>query len=585
MAELRLPRWVAYGLLLSACFGCSAGGDKGSTTSPGNGGSLSLGGNSSAGTPNLGGDGPGLGGLSMGGDAPQGEDDVPTDCTQAMTKKTYIGCDFWPTVTYNPVFSEFDFAVVIANPNTAVATITVTGPAAFTTTEMINGGELKAIKLPWVKSLKGMDFDKANTQNGRAKESIRVDAGAYHVVSSLPVTAWQFSPLQYKKPEAEVPMCGTRFGQPDCFSASNDASLLVPSTAMTGNYRVFGRSAIFGGAAGMAYTSASSGFAITATAAGTHVKMQFPAGCGADTFNPPMLAGCVAPGTGVMAANGGMTAEYDLNAGDVLELVGMFATGDGLKHADLSGTVINATKPIQVIAFNPISNIPDTATNADHVEETVLPGEVISNKYVVAPPTSPGGTVKGGHIVRIYGNVDGTTLTYAPSAPAGAPTTIAAGAVVEFGPVMDAFTVEGNEPFVVGSFMVGGQLQAPPGDACPNFPCRGDPSMSMMVTPAQFRKEYTFLAPADYEANFADIVVPTGANVTIDEAPLKSTPTAITADWSIVREPLSATGGGVHKLKSDKNVGLQVMGFGHATSYYYPGGLNLRIISKPPVVK
>jgi len=24
------------------------------------------------------------------------------------------------------------------------------------------------------------------------------------------------------------------------------------------------------------------------------------------------------------------------------------------------------------------------------------------------------------------------------------------------------------------------------------------------------------------------------------------------------------------------------MGFGHATSYYYPGGLNLELISEPP---
>jgi hypothetical protein len=52
-----------------------------------------------------------------------------------------------------------------------------------------------------------------------------------------------------------------------------------------------------------------------------------------------------------------------------------------------------------------------------------------------------------------------------------------------------------------------------------------------------------------------------------------------------VREPLGAASLGVHKLSSDQNVGLQVMGFGHATSYYYPGGLNLKLISKPPVIK
>src|SRR4029077_6269109 len=142
------------------------------------------------------------------------------------------------------------------------------------------------------------------------------------------------------------------------------------------------------------------------------------------------------------------------------------------------------------------------ATNADHVEETVLPAEVIGTKYVVVPPTTPSGMVKGGHMVRIYGNFDCRTLTSAPAAPAGAPTTIAAGAFVELGPLTDAFSVEGSQPFVVASFMAGGYLQAPPGDKCPDFPCRGDPSMSMMVTPQQFRTSYTFLAPVDYETNF-----------------------------------------------------------------------------------
>ncbi len=560
---------------------CSAGGqDKpggtpsggSGTVGPGTGGTLNI-----AGTT-----GPGLGGISTGGDAPV-DDDNPTTCAQSVMKRTYIGCDFWPTITYNPVYAEFDFAVVVANSGTDAAKIDVTGPAGFTATDMVPAGGLKAITLPWVPGLKGPEFSRVNTSEGRAKESVRVDGGAYHLTSSIPVTAWQFSPLQYSKPKSAA-ACATTFGTANCFSASNDASLLVPSTAMTGNYRVFGRSGIFGGVAGMAFTSASSGVAITATAAGTHVKLQFPAGCGAGTFSGP-AGGCVAPGMNVMPANGGTTAEYDLAAGDVLQLVGAFAAGDGLTHADLSGTLINATQPVQVIAFNPIANIPDTATNADHVEETVLPAEVIGTKYVVAPPTSPSGGVKGGHMVRIYGNVDGTTLTYAPTAPTGAPATIMAGAFVELGPLTEAFTVEGSQPFVVASFMVGGSLQAPVGDKCPDFPCRGDPSMSIMVTPQQYRSSYTFLAPADYETNFADIVLPTGANVMLDGAALTGAPTAIGTAWSIVREPLKAATGGVHKLTADQNVGLQVMGFGHATSYYYPGGLNLKLISKPPVVK
>lgn len=585
MVELRLRRFAPLCLLLGSILACSAGGG-GKSDNPGGGATSSTGSTSSTGGAlNLSGTGPSIGGLGpIGGDTSV-EPDVPVTCPQAAAKRTYIGCDFWPTITFNPVYTEFDFAVVIANSGAETAMIQVTGPAGFSANESIPAGELKAIKLPWVAGLKGPEFSRVNTSEGRVKESARVDGGAYHVVSSVPVTAWQFNPLQYSKPKTEFSACATTFNTADCYSASNDASLLVPSTAMTGNYTVFGRSGVFGGAAGMAFTSASSGVAITATQANTLVKLQFPAGCGAGSFSG-MPGGCVAAGAGVMAANGGTQAEYTLNAGDVLELIGVFAAGDSLTHADLSGTVINANLPVQVVAFNPIANIPDTATNADHVEETVLPAEVIGDKYVVAPPTSPNGAVKGGHVVRIYGNFDGTALTYTPAAPAGAPATIGAGAFVEFGPVTEPFMVEGSEPFVVASFMVGGSLQAPPGDKCPDFPCRGDPSMSMEVTPKQFRSSYTFLAPADYETNFADILVPADATVTLDGAPLTGAPQAIGATgWSVIREPLKATGGGVHKLNANKGVGLQVMGFGHASSYYYPGGLNLELISKPPVVK
>jgi hypothetical protein len=110
--------------------------------------------------------------------------------------------------------------------------------------------------------------------------------------------------------------------------------------------------------------------------------------------------------------------------------------------------------------------------------------------------------------------------------------------------------------------------------------------MTMEVTPKQFRKAYTFLAPADYETNFADILVPDNATVMLDGAAPTTAATPLTGTgWSIIREPLKADGGGVHTLSSDTNIGLQVMGFGHATSYTYPGGLNLELISEPPVVK
>ena len=51
----------------------------------------------------------------------------PGDCASAAAQKSYVGCDYWPTVTPNPCGRAFDFAVVVANPAARDADVTVTG--------------------------------------------------------------------------------------------------------------------------------------------------------------------------------------------------------------------------------------------------------------------------------------------------------------------------------------------------------------------------------------------------------------------------------------------------------------------------
>lgn len=51
--------------------------------------------------------------------------------------------------------------------------------------------------------------------------------------------------------------------------------------------------------------------------------------------------------------------------------------------------------------------------------------------------------------------------------------------------------------------------------------------------------------------------------------------------WSVYRVPLGGTTGR-HVVQAAVPVGVQLMGFGHATSYYTPGGMNVRHIAPPP---
>jgi hypothetical protein len=530
-------------------------------------------------------------------DVDAGDGSNPQTCTEAASIGSYVGCDFWPTIVANPVWPEFIPAVVVANASMTDATLTIDGPSGFHQTATVAAGGLQTVMLAWVPDLKGPEFSETNTSGGRMTNSVRVNGGAFHMQSTAPVTAWQFNPLDYTHPTGPCPPTDTM----GCLSASVDASLLLPSTAMTKNYRIFAYSSKNEGSD---WGSVPGGAAITATQDGTMVTVQLGPKCGAELYPTMDLGTCVAAGTGVDAKNANDIVTFAMNAGDVVELVGQWAQYPQTKNADLSGSVVNATAPVQVISFNAIAQLPDVSVaNADHMEETVLPAEVIGKKYIVVPPSNPMG--KGiGHVVRIYGNVDGTHLTYTGTKPAGAPDTINAGDMVQVPPlptgqpapqcadtanvpdncmVSAPFIVEGDQPFAVASFMVGGTLQMP-GSTPENS--QGDPSMSMEVTPQQFRKQYTFLAPKDYLENFADVLIPTGAAVTLDGAPLAGTPTPIDAQWGFVRAPLSNTGTGVHTLTTtDANgLGLQVEGFGYATSYYYPGGLNLIHISAPPVI-
>ncbi len=125
----------------------------------------------------------------------------PQTCDQAAAAHSYIGCDYWPTVVANNVWSIFDFAVVVANVGLSTATVTVTGTGAnlSRTNQMatVMPGQLATIYLPWVPELKGPDTDTCGVATPLSA-SVLQTGGAYHLVSSVPVTVYQFNALEYQ---------------------------------------------------------------------------------------------------------------------------------------------------------------------------------------------------------------------------------------------------------------------------------------------------------------------------------------------------------------------------------------------------
>ncbi|MCC6522150.1 MAG: IgGFc-binding protein [Polyangiaceae bacterium] len=492
----------------------------------------------------------GAGGLIFTGNGGAGGDVLigdPKTCEQAAQAKTYIGCDFWPTVVPNQVWSIFDFAVVVANAGDDVASVTIERNGGTVASGQVQPDSLATFYLPWVAALKGPDFD-MYTSVAPFSASALVTGGAYHLTSSIPVTVYQFNALEYGPqggpPNKDWSSCPGYLSGVGCNSYSNDASLLLPSTAMTGNFRVTG-------IAGWPLAGLGAYFAVTGLTDGTGVTVHMPA------------TGSVVSGAGISAIGAGQNGSFTLDRGDVAVLLGD-------PSGDQSGAQVYASQPVQVLHGHPCRFVPDDYQACDHLEESVLPAETLGKHYLVTRPTGPsGGPVT--HVVRLYGNFDGTVLTYPQGAPPGAPPALAAGQVVDLGMVDMDFEVTSDQAFAVSSFLVAGEVIG-----------AGDPAQSAAVAVEQFRSKYVFLAPYDYDQNFAQIVMPSGAGVVLDGVSVGGAVAIGGSGYSVAHVLLGPGVNGAHVLQSNSAIGLQVTGYGSYTSYYYPGGLDLRAIAPPP---
>ena len=548
----QLASFMALPIALSVACGSSAkrsdfGGDDDSGGPP-----ISFG---EAGSLGEGGSMPGIGGRD------------PVTCDEAAMFKTYVGCDYWPTVTDNVVADVFDFAVAVANGGSDTANVTVTGPNGVNKKVSVPGGSIGKVYLPWVRALKSAGT--SNSATDALKNSVLATKSAYHLVSDKPVVVYQFNPLEFKAvggdPGKDWSACMKQPQAADCYSYSNDASLLLPSTAMTGNYRIMGYSgwSAHDGISPSLTAVEPSYFVVTGTADGTKVTVKLG------------TTGAVVGGSGITTTPGNGTLTFNLDAGDVAEVIGTNGA-DG----DFSGSLIQADKPVQVITGVSCIFLPLDVQACDHIEETVFPVETLGKHYVVMRPAGPKNNDVG-QIVRFYGNVDGTKLTYAPSQPPSCPAFLNAGQVADCGVVSSDFEVSGDHEFGVATFQLGGQVVDPDmGSLTP----QGDPAQSFAVTVEQYRKSYVFLAPTDYKTSFVDIIAPPTAMVTLDGSDVSSQLKAITGTMFVGGHVSLGDGkDGVHVLDSSDPIGIQVIGYGDNTSYQYPGGLNLSAISAVPV--
>jgi hypothetical protein len=456
-------------------------------------------------------------------------------CAPAFLGLSYIGCDYYPTVTSNSVDSAvFNFAVAVSNTTAVAADVTITSGAAVIASQSVAANSLELFNLPWQAALKGGDsIDLAEVW----PTIVAVD-GAYRVRSTQPVTVYQYSPLEY---EGQAGSC-TVPGDPSC-SYTNDASLLLPTNAWQNEYAVASRNGLANQIPGF--------YAVVARDDDTTVEL-FPSATG----------GAVVAGAGV-AANG--TGTVTLNEGDVLEV---YSTES--EAADLTGTVVSADKPIQVFGGHRCIYVPNATPYCDHIEETMPPVLTLAKEFLVTAPWLPNpGNVVTARMVRVIA-VDGATNVAYDPAQGGAPTFLAnTGDWFEIASTSADFQITADKRILVAEYLRGRMATAS---------TVGDPSMAVAVGVDQFRPSYLFYAHNGYLNNYVNVVAPNGTTVTLDGVGLAGFIGIGATGFSVLRVELGPGAGGVHEITGTQPFGISVYGYGIDTSYWYPGGQNLELL-------
>ena len=519
-------------------------------------------------------------------------------CQVAHLSRSYIGCEYWAVPTTNSqltvgdeegAFSiPFTFAVVVANPQAVAARLVVERGGSVEVERDIEPGELEVIELDWIAGLTGEQADH--------QRSVRVTDGAYRIESSVPVTVYQFNPLEYRE----------TIGGRDEYTHSNDASLLLPVHTLTGNYLVMSRPTLFNveepieGSCGgdqipcpEPYSSSTPGFVAIVGAEPESVEVEVVVSsytaASADGSIPALAPGdsySVTLGSGEVLQlvsdvpdrciesnpsdrRDDIMCAIDVDTGE--EVCGLltvdFRYCDVGTDGDLTGTSVRASGRVAVVSGHDCAFVPHHRWACDHLEEALFPLEAWGKEMYVTPSKPIRGEP---NVFRILSGSDGNRLVFAPSVHGDV--TLNSGEYIEF-KSSEGFKVQAEGAIMVAQFLVGQDYE---GYGRAGVNSIGDPAMALGIPLEQWRNSYTFLAPETFPENYINVIAGENQAILLDGE--------LIGGW----QPIEGTymfstriniEGGQHNIEGQLPFGVLVYGYAVYTSYIYPGGLDLTEIN------
>ncbi len=524
-------------------------------------------------------------------------------CEYAEMTRSYEGCDYWAIDLDNAVVSDQgaaaaqQYSIVVTNPLELPATVTVTvndAPLGMPPNERVVE-EAHLARIPGFGDLQIIDLDAREvdcTSDPQLNDGTGscLSSQAFHIRSTAPIVAYQFNPLE------------------NVGVFSNDASLLLPTTAVDKGYLVMGwpqTLAITPDPSTNGTIDLRSFLTIVGTEADTDVEVQLGPDTGVILGAPP----------GIPAAAAGDLLTFTIGPYDVINL----ETDDF--NADFTSTFVGATKKVVVFSGSEASDVPyfDTWLErdccADHLEEQLFPISSFGTQFVaVKTPLRTKYVEQGGWDVavvpdepeywRVLASTEDTSIvTNLP--PPDDRFYLGTGQHVTFKTERD-FVMSASKPVSFAQFPASQQTTGiPPVTGGGQRPPGGDPSMIMVPPIQQWRSKYVFLVPNKYAFDFLLMAVPSGTRVLYDGTLLETAndrceyePIGVLNDgdedieYQAIRCPLSDPfvddpqnpafqDDGRHVIESDdgRPIGLIVWGWDSYVSYGYPAGTNLELIN------
>ncbi len=525
-------------------------------------------------------------------------------CQLAAQSRDYEGCEYWAVDLDNAVIADQgaasaqQFSVVLSNASELPAQVTVDfvcrdidamNPAYGCTV-----GEWFAVEedLPVtpgglaIIDLDPREVDGSSAPNLNDGPGTFRTMGAYRVRSTAPLIAYQFNPLE------------------NVNVFSNDASLLLPTSALDYQYIVLGWPQTIA-LTDDPLTNANIDLRAFLTIVGTED----------DTDLQVLLRTDILGGSDIPAARSGDRITLRINRGEVINL-----ETSGF-NADFTGTEIRVddiNKPVAVFIGSEASDSPfyesrlQRSCCADHMEQQVFPERAFGDSFIAVKTPNRSVYLKAGgwdvgvntdepEYWRVMATQEDTRVfTNLPPPYDRIPLQRGEAALIE---ARRDFTIRGTSPIAVaqvpGSQKTTGIPSTLPGG---DRPPGGDPSLILLPPIEQWRDQYLFLVPNKYAFDFLLIAAPIGTEILYDGLPIADV--IDNCEYEIVgklgegdneveyiamRCPLSQPhpgdvgfqDDGVHSLEAanGNSFGLVVWGWDSFVSYGYPGGANVRLIN------